>query len=301
MQNISSTQASAEVPINENFSALAHHEVFAKNPTTSSGLTWGYWGGRWSGVVIATGTLSLTASSDNYVVVQIGSAVISVSTSSTNWLDTSTYARAYLISTGTSSVSTVQDHRAGLAGVHGFLAATSGTVTSVAQTVPTEFVVSGSPITSTGTLAITKANQTANQVWAGPSSGAAAAPTFRSLVAADLPGQPFDLSAFWPGVTTASVKVTRVPVARAITFAAAFAGSYVKAAVAATASSAFDVQLNGASIGTITFAAAGTVATLATAGGATFTTAAGDLLAIIAPATPDATLADIGFVLTGTR
>ena len=133
------------------------------------------------------------------------------------------------------------------------------------------------------------------------SSGAAAAPTFRSLVAADLPGQPFDLSAFWPGVTTASVKVTRVPVARAITFAAAFAGSYVKAAVAATASTAFDVQLNGASIGTITFAAAGTVATLATAGGATFTTAAGDLLAIIAPDTPDATLADIGFVLTGTR
>lgn len=63
----------------------------------------------------------------------------------------------------------------------------SGTVTSVAQTVPPEFAVAGSPITGAGTLAISKATQAANQVWAGPTTGGAAAPTFRALGAADLP------------------------------------------------------------------------------------------------------------------
>ena len=63
----------------------------------------------------------------------------------------------------------------------------SGTVTSVAQTVPVEFTITGSPITTSGTLAIGKATQSANRVWAGPTTGAAAQPTFRSLVAADIP------------------------------------------------------------------------------------------------------------------
>lgn len=62
----------------------------------------------------------------------------------------------------------------------------TGTVTSVAQTVPAEFIITGSPVTTTGTLAITKATQTANQLWAGPTTGAAAVPTFRALVPADL-------------------------------------------------------------------------------------------------------------------
>lgn len=62
-----------------------------------------------------------------------------------------------------------------------------GTVTSVALTAPTEFSVAGSPITTNGTLAITKATQAANTVWAGPTSGGVTQPTFRALVAADLP------------------------------------------------------------------------------------------------------------------
>ena len=63
----------------------------------------------------------------------------------------------------------------------------TGSVTSVALTVPAELSVSGSPITTAGTLAVTKATQSANTVWAGPTSGGAAAPTFRALVAADVP------------------------------------------------------------------------------------------------------------------
>jgi hypothetical protein len=61
-------------------------------------------------------------------------------------------------------------------------------VTSVSLTVPTSILsVSGSPITSSGTLAISLATQSANQVFAGPASGGAVTPTFRSLVATDIP------------------------------------------------------------------------------------------------------------------
>ena len=63
----------------------------------------------------------------------------------------------------------------------------SGTVTSVGLSLPGIFTVSGSPVTTTGTLTAALANQSANVVLAGPSSGSAAAPTFRALVNADLP------------------------------------------------------------------------------------------------------------------
>jgi len=62
----------------------------------------------------------------------------------------------------------------------------AGTVTSVAMTVPGFLSVSGSPITTSGTLAVSLATQSANLVFAGPSSGGAATPTFRSLVTDDL-------------------------------------------------------------------------------------------------------------------
>lgn len=63
----------------------------------------------------------------------------------------------------------------------------NGTVTSVALAVPPEFSVSGSPVTTTGTLTVSKATQNANQIYAGPTSGSPASPAFRSLVASDIP------------------------------------------------------------------------------------------------------------------
>jgi len=63
----------------------------------------------------------------------------------------------------------------------------TGTVTSVTITPPPEYTVTGSPITTAGTIAFVKATQTANSHYAGPASGSAAAPTFRALVKADLP------------------------------------------------------------------------------------------------------------------
>jgi hypothetical protein len=62
-----------------------------------------------------------------------------------------------------------------------------GTVTSVGLTMPAEFSVTGSPVTTSGTLAVTKGTQTANTVWAGPTGGGAAVPAFRALGTADIP------------------------------------------------------------------------------------------------------------------
>jgi hypothetical protein len=64
----------------------------------------------------------------------------------------------------------------------------SGTVTSVAMTVPSGvFTVVGTPITTSGTFTVGLINQFANTVWAGPTSGAESVPTFRLLVSDDIP------------------------------------------------------------------------------------------------------------------
>lgn len=66
----------------------------------------------------------------------------------------------------------------------------SGTVTSVGladgSSTPI-YAISGTPVTTTGTLTFTLSTQLANLVFAGPSSGGAAQPGFRSLVLADFP------------------------------------------------------------------------------------------------------------------
>lgn len=63
----------------------------------------------------------------------------------------------------------------------------TGTVTSVDLTMPAIFSVAGNPITTNGTLAVSLATQNANLVWAGPAAAGPATPTFRALVAADIP------------------------------------------------------------------------------------------------------------------
>jgi hypothetical protein len=62
-----------------------------------------------------------------------------------------------------------------------------GTVTSVDLTMPGIFAVTGNPVTTAGTLQVALNTQIANTIFAGPSGGGAANPTFRALVAADIP------------------------------------------------------------------------------------------------------------------
>lgn len=70
----------------------------------------------------------------------------------------------------------------------GFGGGGGGGVSSVALSLPgMNCTVSGSPVTTAGTLTCTGNNEPANAVWAGPTSGVPGATSFRSLVGADLP------------------------------------------------------------------------------------------------------------------
>lgn len=62
----------------------------------------------------------------------------------------------------------------------------SGTVTSVGLTAPAELSIANSPITSSGTLALTWGTQLTNRVFASP-CGTTGTPTFRALCSSDIP------------------------------------------------------------------------------------------------------------------
>jgi len=63
----------------------------------------------------------------------------------------------------------------------------TGTMTNYNVVTPAEWTTSGCNVSVSGTCTIGKATQTANQGYRGPASGAAAAPTFRADVEADMP------------------------------------------------------------------------------------------------------------------
>lgn len=95
-------------------------------------------------------------------------------------------ARANLLPTFAGNAGKVLLVNAGATDVE-YVTPNPGTVISIGMTVPSIMSVSGSPITSTGTLAVTLATQTMNTIFAGPSTGSAATPTFRALVSDDIP------------------------------------------------------------------------------------------------------------------
>jgi hypothetical protein len=84
----------------------------------------------------------------------------------------------------------------------------TGTVTSVGLSLPGIFTVTGSPVTTSGTLTATLATETANYVFAGPTSGAAAAPSFRALVSTDIPALSYQSVAAPTTVTTATYSIS---------------------------------------------------------------------------------------------
>lgn len=81
----------------------------------------------------------------------------------------------------------------------------TGTVTSVGLALPSEFTVSGSPVTSAGTLTGAWASQTANRFFASP-DGSTGTPSFRAMVAADVPTLPAS-KITGANLTAASTKV----------------------------------------------------------------------------------------------
>lgn len=111
--------------------------------------------------------------------------------------------------------------------------------------------------------------------------------------------QPYDVAFMLNGAPTATQCLCRVDFTRTVVFAAGLSPSHGIARTAATAQTDLDIQKNGSSVGTVRWAAAGTVASFIMASQTTFS--AGDILEVFAPGSPDATLADVGVVLSGTR
>lgn len=106
-----------------------------------------------------------------------------------------------------------------------------------------------------------------------------------------------ELSFFAGGTLAANEVLFRHEAARAFTIPAGMTGSRGSSGAAATGTPALSIKKNGVEVGTATWAAAGTVATLAMASATAF--AIGDIYSVTAPATPDATLADVSMTILG--
>lgn len=121
MQTWSPSMASPEVVFNENMETLAFIAVFGKNHATTTGLTWGYYGGRWNNISIAAGTLTLYDDTTNYIVVNRSTGAVSVSNYDFDWEDGTNYARAYTVETLDGQVVTdgIEDYRFGADGITG--------------------------------------------------------------------------------------------------------------------------------------------------------------------------------------
>lgn len=133
---LTTSQAQKEVTANELFNSAYPATVYGYRAKTTTGLTWGYYGGRiltTAGTVatINNGTVSLTASATNYVVASRATGAVSASTATTNWNDTRGYLRLYQVVTGASTISSWEDYRATNAGLTdiGLGTGAGGTVT----------------------------------------------------------------------------------------------------------------------------------------------------------------------------
>jgi hypothetical protein len=111
LQDIDFTAAEAEVPINENFETLSAAGILGKRHPVTTGLTWGYYGGLYNGNTVADGTVTLTDAATNYVVVDRASGAVSTSTSTTNYNNTTDFARLYVVTTSGGVVTATIDGR----------------------------------------------------------------------------------------------------------------------------------------------------------------------------------------------
>lgn len=112
---------------------------------------------------------------------------------------------------------------------------------------------------------------------------------------------PFDLAFYIPVAPTALQVIFFHKFARKVTLPVGLTGSKFESLIAATASTTVKIQKNGTDIGTLVWAAAGTVPTVTFTTATTFDPANNDKLTLVAPGTPDATLAGIAAAMLFTR
>lgn len=105
------SQASKEITANAALDAMSPGSLYGRRASTSSGLTWGYYGGivRVAGVatVIANGTITLPASSTRYIEANPATGAVAAVSA---W--TAGNIPLYTVVTGTATVTSYTDHRA---------------------------------------------------------------------------------------------------------------------------------------------------------------------------------------------
>ncbi len=101
------------------------------------------------------------------------------------------------------------------------------------------------------------------------------------------------------GSATASLVVQRYVFADTVMFPAGLVGSQGTAGVAATAAATYHISKNGTMAGTMVFAAGATTATFSMSLATTYL--AGDIVTVVAPASPDATLANLAWTFVGSH
>lgn len=110
------SQSTKEATANAAFDAVSQAMIFGRRQSTSTGLTWGYFGGRFTkpdgtNINVANGTVALSASTINYVEVD-KNATVSKNTAGFSASATP----LYTIVTGTATVTSWTDHRDGTQG-----------------------------------------------------------------------------------------------------------------------------------------------------------------------------------------
>lgn len=123
-------------------------------------------------------------------------------------------------------------------------------------------------------------------------------PTGYTLTGGGAVKNPSYVSGAWSGKPGAGQVVQRFIFATPVSFPAGLGGSYGAAGTTAAAAASFAIAKNGTNVGTMAWAAGATDATFTMSAATTF--AGGDVLTVTAPATQDATLADLAWTLAGT-
>jgi len=109
---------------------------------------------------------------------------------------------------------------------------------------------------------------------------------------------PYDIAGSILSKPTASAIVMRFVSVRAFTLPTNFAGSRAVASTVPTGTTVFVVRKNGTQVGTLTFSANNEPGVFASTAPVTYEP--GAVMAIVAPATPDATLNNVQFTFVGT-
>lgn len=108
---------------------------------------------------------------------------------------------------------------------------------------------------------------------------------------------PYDVAGTCFGAPTAESNVIQCVMVRKVNFVLNFKGSKATADVAPAASTSFDIQKNGVSVGTITFGAGETKGSFSSSSVVTFYPE--DVFTVWAPSNVDGTISDIMFTFAG--